>query len=104
MAAHWPARRPRAHHLVADDFVILSCGYAEEALTWTRAVMAKLGLTLNEAKTSVKDAGTESFDFLGYSLDHATTLTAAAGTMLDPVHEERAADQSESQRSADAGQ
>ena len=30
--------------------------------------MAKLGLTLNEAKTSVKDARTESFDFLGYSL------------------------------------
>jgi RNA-directed DNA polymerase len=52
----------------ADDFVILSCGHAEEALTWTRAVMAKLGLTLNEAKTSVKDARTESFDLLGYSL------------------------------------
>ena len=48
--------------------IILSCGHAEEALTWTRAVMAKLGLTLNEAKTSVKDARTESFDFLGYSL------------------------------------
>jgi RNA-directed DNA polymerase len=59
----------RAHVIsYADDFVILSCGHAEEALTWTRAVMAKLGLTLNEAKTSVKDARTESFDFLGYSL------------------------------------
>ena len=31
-------------------------------------MMAKLGLTLNEAKTSVKDARTASFDFLGYSL------------------------------------
>ena len=41
---------------------------AAMALTWTRAVMAKLGLTLNEAKTSVKDVRTESFDFLGYSL------------------------------------
>src|ERR1039457_4651799 len=30
--------------------------------------MAKLGLTLNEAKTSVKDARRESFDFLGYTL------------------------------------
>jgi RNA-directed DNA polymerase len=30
--------------------------------------MARLGLTLNEAKTSVKDARTESFDFLGYTL------------------------------------
>ena len=52
----------------ADDFVILSRGCAEEALTWTKVVMTKLGLTLNEAKTSVKDARRESFDFLGYTL------------------------------------
>lgn len=52
----------------ADDFVILCRGQAEEALAWTRAVMTKLGLTLNEAKTSVKNARTESFDFLGYTL------------------------------------
>ena len=30
--------------------------------------MTKLGLKLNEAKTSVKDARRESFDFLGYTL------------------------------------
>ena len=29
--------------------------------------MTKLGLTLNEAKTSVKNARTERFDFLGYT-------------------------------------
>jgi RNA-directed DNA polymerase len=52
----------------ADDFVILSRGHAEEAMTWTRAVMTKLGLTLNEAKTSVKNARREGFDFLGYTL------------------------------------
>src|SRR5208282_210879 len=47
----------RAHVVsYADDFVILSRGLAPEALAWTRAVMTKLGLTLNEAKTSVKDA------------------------------------------------
>src|SRR3954471_3054148 len=51
----------------ADDFVILSRGRAAEALAWTRTVMTKLGLTLNEAKTSVKDARWESFDFLGYT-------------------------------------
>src|ERR1039457_6974931 len=56
----------RAHVVsYADDFVILSRGHADEALTWTKAVMAKLGLTLNETKTSVKDARRESFDFLG---------------------------------------
>ena len=29
--------------------------------------MTKLGLTLNEVKTSVRDARTERFDFLGYT-------------------------------------
>ena len=52
----------------ADDFVILSRGHAAEALAWTKAVMTKLGLTLNEAKTSLKNARQESFDFLGYTL------------------------------------
>jgi RNA-directed DNA polymerase len=52
----------------ADDFVILSRGHAGEALAWTKAVTTKLGLTLNEAKTSLKDARRECFDFLGYTL------------------------------------
>jgi RNA-directed DNA polymerase len=51
----------------ADDFVILSRGHAQEAREWTRGVMQRLGLTLNEAKTSIKDARREKFDFLGYS-------------------------------------
>jgi RNA-directed DNA polymerase len=50
----------------ADDFVILSRGHAEEAKTWTGGVMTRLGLTLNEAKTSIRNARQESFDFLGY--------------------------------------
>ena len=36
-------------------------------MAWTRQVMTRLGLTLNEAKTSVRDGRKESFDFLGYS-------------------------------------
>jgi len=51
----------------ADDFVILSRGYAAEALAWTQAVMTRLGLSINEAKTSLKNARRERFDFLGYS-------------------------------------
>ncbi len=51
----------------ADDFVILSRGHAVEALAWTRQVMTRLGLSLNEAKTSVRDGRKESFDFLGTS-------------------------------------
>jgi RNA-directed DNA polymerase len=58
----------RAHVVAyADDFVILSRGRAAEALAWTKAVMTRLGLTLNEAKTSLKNARQERFDFLGYS-------------------------------------
>lgn len=69
---HWHGtRRGEAYqaHVVsyADDFVILSRGHAAEALAWTRAVMTKLGLTLNEAKTAIRDARREPFDFLGYS-------------------------------------
>ena len=51
----------------ADDFVILSRGCAEEALSWTRGVMERIQLTLNEAKTSIKEALQEEFDFLGYT-------------------------------------
>ena len=58
----------RAHVVnYADDFVILSRGYADEALAWTRRVMTRLGLAVNEAKTTVRDARQERFDFLGYS-------------------------------------
>ena len=56
-------------HVVAyaDDFVILSRNHARQALAWTKAVMTRLGLTLNEVKTSLKDARKERFDFLGYT-------------------------------------
>jgi RNA-directed DNA polymerase len=69
---HWRVTRRgeafRAHVvLYADDFVILSRGCAVETLAWTKAVMTKLWLTLNEAKTSVRDARSERFDLLGYT-------------------------------------
>jgi len=51
----------------ADDFVILSRGFAADALTWTRRVITELGLALNEEKTSIRNARQECFDFLGYS-------------------------------------
>jgi RNA-directed DNA polymerase len=51
----------------ADDFVILSRGKANEALGWARGTLTRLGLTLNEAKTSIRNARQERFDFLGYT-------------------------------------
>lgn len=58
----------RAHIVsYADDFVILSRGCADEALTWTRMAMQRMGLALNEDKTSLRNARQERFDFLGYT-------------------------------------
>ena len=51
----------------ADDFVILSRGKANEALSWAQATLTRLGLTLNERKTSIRNARKERFDFLGYT-------------------------------------
>ena len=51
----------------ADDFVILSRGKAAEALNWTRQVVTRLGLTLNETRTCIRPARKESFNFLGYT-------------------------------------
>ena len=55
-------RPPGATHLV-----IQSRGKATEALEWTRGVPGRLGLTLNEKKTSIRHARQERFDFLGYT-------------------------------------
>jgi RNA-directed DNA polymerase len=51
----------------ADDFVILCRRQAEPALAAMRDMMARLKLTVNEAKTHVCRLPAESFDFLGYT-------------------------------------
>jgi RNA-directed DNA polymerase len=51
----------------ADDLVIVCKGRAEQALSWLRGFIERLGLRLNEAKTCVRDARSESFDFLGFT-------------------------------------
>lgn len=53
----------------ADDFVILTRGRAQAALGWTRQVITKIGLTLNEQKTSIREARREPFNFLGYTFE-----------------------------------
>jgi group II intron reverse transcriptase/maturase len=52
----------------ADDFVILCRGTAKQAMIAMRAMMAKLKLTVNEAKTKLCRLPEESFDFLGYTI------------------------------------
>ena len=59
--------RHRAHVVAyADDLVILCRTRADEAMAWMKSAMNRLGLSVNEAKTALKDASRERFDFLGY--------------------------------------
>jgi hypothetical protein len=52
----------------ADDLVILCRrGKAAEALSWLRAIMGKLKLTVNEEKTRICTVPDDHFDFLGYT-------------------------------------
>jgi group II intron reverse transcriptase/maturase len=57
-------------HIVnyADDFVICCRGTASEAARAMRALLERLGLTVNEAKTRACRVWDESFDFLGYTI------------------------------------
>ena len=53
--------------MYADDLVILSHGCAAQAHEVLRDVMTRMGLTLNETKTKLREAKAERFDFLGYT-------------------------------------
>ena len=61
--------------------------------------MTRLGLTINEAKTSLRDARQERFDFLGYSFGAHRYRKANGHWYLgrEPVQEERAPAQGEAQ-------
>ena len=67
----------------ADDLVILCRkGGAEQALTYLRTIMGRLGLTVNEEKTRICKVPEETFDFLGYTFGRmysATTGKARLG-------------------------
>jgi len=62
-------RRLDAHIVnYADDFVVCCRGTAAEALPVVRDLLARLRLTLNEAKTRLCRGPDEPFDFLGYTI------------------------------------
>jgi len=58
----------------ADDYVICCKGSADEALVAMRTMMAKLKLTINEAKTRVCQLPNERFDFLGYDFGRCYSI------------------------------
>jgi RNA-directed DNA polymerase len=51
----------------ATRLVICCKGNAEQAMTEMRRLMEQLKLTVNEAKTHIRELPQERFDFLGYS-------------------------------------
>jgi group II intron reverse transcriptase/maturase len=62
-------RRLDAHIVnYADDFVICCRGSAAKAMTAMRDMLARLKLTVNEAKTRLCHSPDEPFDFLGYTV------------------------------------
>ena len=67
--------------------------------------MTRLGLALNEAKTSMRDARRERFDFLGYTFGpHRLSEGRPLVSGREPVEEERAAAQGQGRRSPGARQ
>ena len=94
----------RAHIVnYADDFVILS--QDPRTRPWLdKGGNDELGLTLNEAKTSVKDARTERFDFLGYTFGPHCYQRNGTGIWRKSIGEKCQACQDEGQRRVGAGQ
>ncbi len=63
----WLGSFIRRTRRLSTHLVIQSRGKATVALEWTRGVLGRLGLTLNEKKTSIRHARQERFDYLGYT-------------------------------------
>jgi len=66
----WHRQGQRQAHLVryADDLVVLCREDVEEPLDAVRQMVARLGLSLNAAKTQIVDATHTSFNFLGCTI------------------------------------
>ena len=80
-------RRLKARVVVyADDLVILTRGFAHEAHEVLRHVMGRIGLTVNETKTKLREARTERFDpglrrgRLSWGIPSVPTGTARPGS------------------------
>jgi reverse transcriptase-like protein len=74
----------------ADDFVILSRGYAEEALAWTRQVMTRLGLTVNETEDRFAKCEAGTLRLPGVHLRAALLPEGTVTGILGPVRRGRA--------------
>lgn len=73
-------RRLRARIVnYADDFVICCRGTGKQANAAMRAMMSRLKLTVNEAKTKLCRVPEETFDFLGYTFGQCYSSKTGKG-------------------------
>jgi group II intron reverse transcriptase/maturase len=71
----------------ADDFVILMRGGAEKTLAAVKQMLGQMGLKLNEKKSRLMDARTESFDYLGFTFSRKkSSKTGKVITLVEPSH------------------
>jgi RNA-directed DNA polymerase len=69
----------------ADDFVILMRGGAEKTLVVVKQMLERMGLKLNEKKSRLMDARTESFDYLGFTFSRKkSSKTGKVITLVEP--------------------
>jgi RNA-directed DNA polymerase len=69
----------------ADDFVILMRGGAEKTLVVVKQMLERMGLKLNEKKSRLMDARTESFDYLGFTFSRKkNSKTGRVITLVEP--------------------
>jgi group II intron reverse transcriptase/maturase len=55
----------------ADDFILMAKALKPEAIEYLKGMLARMKLTLNEEKTRLVDARTETFNFLGFTFKYA---------------------------------
>ena len=58
----------------ADDFVLMGKNIPSIVLSKLKELLDRMGLTLNENKTKLLDARTETFDFLGFTVRYSRDL------------------------------
>jgi RNA-directed DNA polymerase len=58
----------------ADDFILMAKSLKPEAIERLKGMLERMKLTLNEEKTRLVDAKTESFNFLGFTFEYAPDL------------------------------
>jgi group II intron reverse transcriptase/maturase len=55
----------------ADDFILMAKTLKPEAIEHLKGMLARMKLTLNKEKTRLVDARTETFNFLGFTIEYA---------------------------------